>query len=91
MAVAAGPYSSESDLEYTPFANLLQELRSSPPTYVLLVSCLVALGTNHSHLVITARAFYRPKACQTREWGYRCRTIGFIQAKDLESLAAFAE
>ena len=91
MAVAAGPYTSESDLEYTPFANLLQELRSSPPTYVLLVSCLAALGTNYPHLVITARAFYRPKACQNREWGYRRRAIGSIQAKDPESFAAFAE
>jgi hypothetical protein len=42
MAVAAGPYTSDSDLEYTPFLTLLQELQSSPPAYVLLVSAFGA-------------------------------------------------
>ena len=50
MAVAAGPYTSESDLEYTPFLNLLQELQSSPPAYVLLVSGFGTRGEPIAHI-----------------------------------------
>ena len=64
MAVAAGPYTSDSDLEYTPFLTLLQELQSSPPAYVLLVSGLVRAENQSLTFFVIARAFHRSEAPQ---------------------------
>ena len=65
MTVAAGPYSLDSDLSYTPFLSLLDQIKKSSPSWLLLASLLTCTSAQpngiwfssaHSSMQITQRS-----------------------------------
>lgn len=46
MVVACGPFTSDSDLEYAAFSNLLNRISSSKPSVITLVSQSTSMSCN---------------------------------------------